>query len=113
MGHRRLNSTMIYARVHNRTVADDYYAAMARIERFLDTTAEVDDANEPVNASERAQLLNLVSRLAEPQLDIETRLDLVAQMRCVLDSGPPEQIDIPFGITGAPRQAALASVAQL
>lgn len=32
MGHRRLNSTMIYARVHDHTVAEDYYAAMGRIE---------------------------------------------------------------------------------
>ena len=29
LGHQRLNSTMIYARVHDRTVAEDYYAAMA------------------------------------------------------------------------------------
>jgi len=32
LGHRRLNSTMVYARVHDQTVADDYYAAMDIIE---------------------------------------------------------------------------------
>jgi site-specific recombinase XerD len=36
LGHQRLNSTMIYARVHDRTVAKDYYAAMADIEKQLD-----------------------------------------------------------------------------
>ncbi len=35
LGHRRLNSTMVYARVHDQTVADDYYAAMAIIESQL------------------------------------------------------------------------------
>ncbi len=32
MGHRRLNTTLIYARVHDHTVAEDYYAAMEIIE---------------------------------------------------------------------------------
>jgi integrase len=35
LGHKRLNSTMIYARVHDQTVAADYYAAMTRIEKRL------------------------------------------------------------------------------
>jgi hypothetical protein len=32
----------------------------------------------------RAQLLALANRLAEPQLGLEMRLDLVEQLRCVL-----------------------------
>lgn len=32
LGHRDLNSTMIYARVHDRNVAKDYYQAMQKIE---------------------------------------------------------------------------------
>jgi len=119
LGHRRLNSTMLYARVHNRTVADDYYTAMAEIERSLTPsagsglapTAGTYDGDESVSASERASLLELLSRLAEPQLDHETRLDLVARMRCVLDGGPPEQIKIPINSTGATAQAILASTA--
>ena len=35
LGHRRLGATMVYARVHDRTVAEDYYAAMTVIERRL------------------------------------------------------------------------------
>lgn len=36
LGHRRLNSTMVYARVHDQTVAQDYYAAMTLIEKRLE-----------------------------------------------------------------------------
>jgi integrase/recombinase XerD len=32
LGHQRLNSTMTYARVHDQTVAEDYYRAMAQVE---------------------------------------------------------------------------------
>jgi site-specific recombinase XerD len=33
LGHRSIDSTLIYARVHDETVASDYYAAMGRIEK--------------------------------------------------------------------------------
>lgn len=33
MGHKRINSTLLYARVHDKTVADDYFGAMRKIER--------------------------------------------------------------------------------
>ena len=36
LGHKKLNTTMIYARAHDQTVADDYFAAMRRIEQRLD-----------------------------------------------------------------------------
>lgn len=35
LGHKKLNSTMIYARAHDQTVADDYFAAMQRVEERL------------------------------------------------------------------------------
>ena len=35
LGHRQLSATLVYARVHDRTVAEDYYAAMAVIEERL------------------------------------------------------------------------------
>ncbi len=35
LGHKRLNSTMVYARVHDQTVARDYFEAMAVIEKRL------------------------------------------------------------------------------
>ena len=39
LGHQRLNSTMNYARVHDRTVAEDYYRAMQSVEQQDTPTA--------------------------------------------------------------------------
>ena len=36
LGHKDLSSTLIYARVHDQTVADDYFAAMQRVEQNLE-----------------------------------------------------------------------------
>jgi hypothetical protein len=96
LGHQRLNSTMIYARVHDRTVAEDYYTAMAQIEKTLDLAAEQAPADGMANpgttmsASERAQLLELLKRLIEPQLDSEERISLVGQIRRMLEYGTLE-----------------------
>ena len=35
MGHKRLSTTLVYTQIHNRTVADDYYAAMDKVEKGL------------------------------------------------------------------------------
>jgi site-specific recombinase XerD len=114
LGHRRLNSTMIYARVHDRTVAEDYYTAMAQIEKYLDLTAGTDATDDSISAGERTQLLELVGRLAEPQLGLDVRLDLVAQMRRVLHCEAPEQVESPTDGNGkgAAAWVVLASVAQ-
>jgi site-specific recombinase XerD len=79
LGHRSLDTTMIYARVHDRSLADDYYAAMERIEQALNVSGEADAPD-----AKHTQVLELVNRLAEPQLDIEQRLALVAQLRSAL-----------------------------
>jgi hypothetical protein len=87
LGHRRLNSTLVYARVHDHTVSADYYAAMAHIETRLNLASEGGEVGAPlyVDLFARARLMELVNRLAEPQLGVEMRLDLVEQMRCVLN----------------------------
>lgn len=82
LGHRRLNSTLVYARVHDHTVANDYYAAMSRIEKSL---ALADETENAAADADRARLLQLAERLAEPQLGDDARLDLVAQLRRALD----------------------------
>ncbi len=93
LGHRKLESTLIYARVHDETVASDYYAAMARIEKSLEILAKLEDVKEPTNEDTlpRVQLLAVIEQLAVPQLCVETRLDLVAQMRHLLNgqTSPP------------------------
>lgn len=40
LGHKHLNSTMIYARIHDRTVEEGYYAAIAHVEARLDLVAQ-------------------------------------------------------------------------
>ncbi|MCB8920670.1 MAG: site-specific integrase [Ardenticatenaceae bacterium] len=35
LGHKRINTTLTYARVHDRTVAEDYFAAMEMVEQRL------------------------------------------------------------------------------
>lgn len=89
LGHRRLNSTMVYARAHDQTVAADYYTAMSLIEKNL---ADGPGVAAPVIAAERAQLLELADRLAEPRVSRAARLGLVAQIRSVLCREPPAQI---------------------
>ena len=83
LGHKRLNTTMIYARVHNHQVADDYYTAMEQIEKRLDLGGN-EDVKVPIGADERAQLLALVEQLSDPNLKKQARLELVAQMRWLL-----------------------------
>lgn len=91
LGHKRLNSTMTYARVHDQTVADDYYRAMAQVEKGLELAVETADLAPPITTDDRAQLLILANQLAEPNLHLETRLNLVDQMRGVLKCPFPSQ----------------------
>lgn len=78
LGHRDLSSTLLYARVHDRTVAGDYYAAMARIENDLTCNSK------PHHDQTHADLLKLARQLAQPQLRQPARLELVRQLRRVL-----------------------------
>lgn len=83
LGHRNLNTTMIYARVHNRTVAEDYYAAMEWIEQGLNLAEPVADQRR-FDQPDRNYLLALTDQLAAPDLAQDTRLALVAQLRSLL-----------------------------
>jgi site-specific recombinase XerD len=85
LGHKRLNTTMIYARAHDQTVADDYYRAMRSVERRLNLLGEVVAEDEPVADGERAELLALAVQLAQPELSFDLRLEMVAHMRRVLN----------------------------
>ncbi|RPJ39030.1 MAG: hypothetical protein EHM35_03250, partial [Planctomycetaceae bacterium] len=98
LGHKRLNSTMVYARVHDQTVAEDYYAAMDRVEQRLQiappATLPADEADESelLQDEERKQLLDLADLLADPDLNLEDRIELVERVRQVLNhNGLPEK----------------------
>lgn len=72
---------MRYARVYNKTVAADYYTAMAQIERRLDLSPVADG---PFDAGERLQLLGIAEQLHAPDLANDLRLALTAQMLQIL-----------------------------
>ena len=84
MGHKKLNSTMIYARVHDQTVADDYFAAMRSVEQRVGLVGQPVEALKPLQESEREQALTLVEQLAQPEISQEVRLDLVMRLKLVL-----------------------------
>jgi hypothetical protein len=63
---------------------------MEQVEQRLDVglSPQTDHTRIPVRNSERAQLLELATRLAEPGLGVESRLDLVDRMYSVLNHDP-------------------------
>jgi hypothetical protein len=79
LGHQQLNSTMVYARVYDRTVEDDYYTAMAVVEQRLDFGNSTIDTAKPI-----ADFQELLERLEVPHLALKTRLTLVTQLREML-----------------------------
>jgi integrase/recombinase XerD len=87
LGHKELSTTMIYARVHDQTVADDYYAAMSQIEKRLDLPGVQEEKSAPLHDDERTQLFELTSQLELPDLNLDARLSIVSQMREVLGVG--------------------------
>jgi hypothetical protein len=89
LGHKKLNTTMVYARAHDQTVEADYFAAMERVEQRLDLAPAAEADGEPLPAGERTQLMALVERLAEPALEPPVRLDLVILMRALLGNAAP------------------------
>jgi site-specific recombinase XerD len=88
LGHKELSSTMVYARAHDPTVADDYFTAMQRVEQRLEIVPEIKD--EVV----KVQVVQLIQRLELPELCFEERLGIASQLReafgMVNEHPPPE-----------------------
>ncbi len=86
LGHKDLGSTMIYARAHDQTVADDYFAAMQRVEQRLDIVPEPEQeiSDEIVNVLPTAQLMVWVERLALPELCQKERLEIANSLKQAL-----------------------------
>jgi site-specific recombinase XerD len=78
LGHKKLSSTMIYARAHDQTVAEDYFSAMQRIEERLDIEPKEEKAKD-VKVQE--QLLFFVEQLSQPEIGILERLSIAEQLR--------------------------------
>jgi integrase/recombinase XerD len=88
LGHKKLNTTMVYARAYDQTVEADYYAAMSRIEQRLELVGGLADIPEPVSEGERSQLRTLAGQLFAPELSYKLRLEIAAQMCGLLDGSP-------------------------
>lgn len=85
LGHKKLNTTMVYARAYDKTVEADYFAAMGRIEQRLELVGPPAETQEPVSESERGQLRALAEQLFAPELGYEKRLAIAVQMRALLE----------------------------
>lgn len=96
LGHKHLNTTLTYARVHDRTVAEDYFAAMSLIEKRLEPhlnqlpeqAAPPHDARQNGRSAtvfgaglgDHQHLLNLIDALHQGDLD-EKQRTLVTELR--------------------------------
>ena len=85
LGHKKLNTTMIYARAHDQTVAEDYFTAMQRVEQRLEIGhPEKETSDEVVKVPEKDQLLAWVERLAQTDLCLSERLEIVGSLQMAL-----------------------------
>jgi integrase/recombinase XerD len=93
LGHKKLNTTMVYARAYDKTVEADYFAAMGRIEQCLELVGQPAKNPELVGEGERVQLLGLAEQLFAPELGYEKRLEIAVQMCGLLGGGEGSQVD--------------------
>jgi len=81
LGHKELSSTMVYARAHDQTVADDYFAAMQRVEERLEIPPEPSQETDDEVVKVQTELFQLIEQLEVPELCFEERLDITLQLR--------------------------------
>ncbi len=93
---------MIYARVLDSTLADDYFKAMERVEQRLELRLPSKEQEcskyEIVKVQPDAQLFGWIERLALPELCEEERVEIAGQLKQVLfpsyDSQPSPPVAI-------------------
>lgn len=73
LGHKKLSTTMVYAKAHDQTVADDYFAAMQRVELNLDEVVKV-----------QHNWTELVHKLELPELCYEERIQAIRELKNML-----------------------------
>lgn len=88
---------MIYAKAHDQTVAEDYFAAMERVEQRLDIVpTEPEETIDVVNVQERNQILEFAEQLAQPEISFSERLSISDQLRVLFgaehEHTPPVQL---------------------
>jgi len=97
--HKKLNTTMIYARAHDQTVAEDYFTAMSRVEQRLELAPEAPEPETPTEVfkvQEPARVLAWVEQRALPELSYPERLEIVAGLKLALRLHPAGEHPPPF-----------------
>ena len=79
-----MNKTLlIYAKAHDQTVAEDYFAAMERVEERMEIAPpRKEEKDEVVNMQ---MVFQLIGQLETPELCFEERIDIAIQLRDILD----------------------------
>jgi site-specific recombinase XerD len=99
LGHKKLNTTMIYARAHDQNVAEDYFAAMARVEQRLEIAPAPKETpkpdNEVVNVQSAAQVLFWIERLTQSELCQQERLEIAEHLKQALCHNFTSQLSPP------------------
>jgi hypothetical protein len=109
LGHKKLNTTMIYARAYDQTVAEDYFSAMSRVEARLELAptepeqepkpeTEAETPAEIVKVPERLQILAWVEQLTRPELGYPERLEIVDSLKQILQLHPAGEHPPPLGL---------------
>ncbi len=92
LGHKNIRTTLIYAKAYDQTVADDFYAAMARVEARLSLipagepapdTAPLCPEDEVVKVP-TIKIMNWMELLSRPELGREERLEIAESLRQAL-----------------------------
>ncbi len=93
---------MIYARAHDQNVADDYFAAMSRVEQRLDLVPEPvqETKDEVVKVLQAKQLLVWAERLAVPELCQQERLEIAESLKQILSLSYAVWHSPPMAYTG-------------
>jgi cytosine/adenosine deaminase-related metal-dependent hydrolase len=90
LGHKKLSTTMIYARAYDQVVADDYFAAMSRAEQRMEIAPlpkpaeETNKEDEVVKEQERTQIVTWLDCLALPELCQAEQMEIVEQLKQAL-----------------------------
>jgi site-specific recombinase XerD len=102
LGHKKISTTMIYARVLDPTLAEDYFAAMRRIEQRLEivpnTKEEPEKEAEIVKVPPNDQVFVWIERLALPELCQQERLDVAEKLKQALSLSYVSQLSPPLAV---------------
>ncbi|MHC1730428.1 MAG: tyrosine-type recombinase/integrase [Bacteroidales bacterium] len=102
LGHKRLNTTLTYARVHDQTMEEDYFRAMSSVEKRLELMGKPEEEEALVSEPERETLRILVTQLSTPEMSLEMRLELAERIRTVLIGSGKSGANTPISERGQP-----------